>query len=288
MKFVKLILLSCFLSACNQNHESGVEYDRRGEVRDVGNQGLFSYRSDNIVLEEEKMEIVNYNQAPVQKKQSQKIIKTARLRYETQDLEATRAQVLDVIKNAQAYIQDDNSGKDYNQLYHRLTVRVPTKNFQQVLDGVAQGVAYFDERTINQKDVTEEFIDLNARLKAKRKLEDRYLALLAKAKNVKEMLEIERELAKIREEIEAKQGRVNYLESQVSLSTLHIHFYKVTATTGVTQSYGSKIANALKNGWNSISVFFLSLLHIWPFIILVGLALLYVRRWIKKRKRKKS
>lgn len=281
MRFLKLLLISCFLIACNQN--DNVSF---AEVESE-NQGYFSYSSDKFE-DVEAVEVVNYNQVPVPKQQSQKIIKTAQLRYETQDLDVTRTQVLAAIKEAQAYIQNDNSGKDYNQLYHRITVRVPTKNFQQLLDGIAKGVAYFDERTISQEDVTAEFVDLNARLNAKRKLEERYLDLLAKAKNVKEMLEIERELAKIREEIEAKQGRVNYLENQVSLSTVHIHFYKVTARTGITQSYGSKITNALKSGWNGISVFFLGLLHIWPFLILVGLGLFFIRRWIKRRRKKKS
>ena len=99
------------------------------------------------------------------------------------------------------------------------------------------------------------------------------------------MLEIERELAQIREEIEAKQGRLKYLQSQVSLSTLEIEFYKDEVTTQVTNSYGSKMVNALKSGWNGVSVFFLGLLHLWPFLILLGIGAFFMRRWIKKNKK---
>ena len=217
---------------------------------------------------------------------SQKIIKTGNLRFETQDLAKTHQKILDAVRNAKGYVQRDNTGKNYNSLYHNLTIRIPSENFDTVIQTISDGVTYFEEKTISQRDVTEEFVDLNARLKAKRTLEKRYLELLSKAKDVKEMLEIERELSKIREEIEAREGRLQYLQNQVSESTISIYFYKITSESGVTVSYGSKIVNALKNGWNGISEFFLGLLHVWPFIILVVLGIFMIRRWIKKRKKK--
>ncbi len=163
-------------------------------------------------------------------------------------------------------------------------VRVPSQNFQPFIDGVSEGVSYFDRKDISRQDVTEEFVDLEARLKAKRELENRYLELLAKAKNVKEMLEIERELSQIREEIEAKQGRLNYLKNRVSLSSINLYFYKTTSQTGVTVSYGQKMVNALKGGWDGISVFFLGILYLWPLFLIVGILILILRRYLKRKK----
>lgn len=217
---------------------------------------------------------------------SQKIIKTGNLRFETQELEKTHQKILAAIQKAKGYVQRDNTGKNYDSQYHNLTVRVPSENFDTVIAAIADGVSYFEEKTISQRDVTEEFVDLNARLKAKRTLEKRYLELLSQAKNVKEMLEIERELSKIREEIEAREGRLQYLQGQVSESTISIYFYKTIADRGVTVSYGRKLINAFKNGWSNISEFLLGLLHIWPFIILVVFGVFMIRRWIKKRKKK--
>ncbi len=232
----------------------------------------------------EEMVITEVNSP--QKSTPSKIIKTASIRFETNDLTTTHKRILKAIKEAQGYVQNDNAGThSYGRTYQNLTVRIPTRNFDMALERISEGVAYFDERTISQEDVTAEFIDIDARLKAKRALEDRYLNLLSKAKNVKEMLEIERELAQIREEIEAKQGRLKYLQSQVSLSTLEIEFYKDEVTTQVTNSYGSKMVNALKSGWNGVSVFFLGLLHLWPFLILLGIGAFFMRRWIKKNKK---
>ncbi|MBR9756882.1 MAG: DUF4349 domain-containing protein [Algicola sp.] len=217
----------------------------------------------------------------------QKLIKEAFLEFETKNLDQTFGKIASTVKKYKGYIQDDTSNKLYNRLSRRLTVRIPTTAFQAVLDTISHDVAYFDTKQISAKDVTEEFIDLEARLKAKRELETRYLELLAKAKTVKEILEIERELSNIREAIEAKQGRLNYLQSKVALSTLTIEFYKTTAQeSGATISYAQKMWKAIKSGFNGISLFFLGILHIWPFILILILSFFVVKRWLKKRHKK--
>lgn len=224
--------------------------------------------------------------APIAKEDiEQKIIKTSYLKFETQDLDKTYLQIKKAIQDNKGFIQDDNSNKSYNTITRHLIIRIPTNNFQKTIDAVVKDVAYFDTKRISAKDVTEEFIDLEARLKAKLTLEKRYLELLSKAKTVKEMLEIERELSNIREEIEAKQGRLKYLQNKVSLSTIDVEFYKLTSETPVTTSYGTKMWNAIKSGFNGISIFFLGLLHIWPFLLLLVIAGLLVKRWIKKMKK---
>ena len=282
MRQLPVLLSLLFLLACGES-----DRNFRPETTVEGYAGIDT--SEEIVYDEMEVDAVSLSPpptaAPSQETIAQKIIKNGRLRFETQDLAKTRQRLMGIVQQYEGYVQNDNSGKNYNQTYQNFTIRIPTRNFEATLQAIEQGVKHFDEKTISQQDVTEEFVDLNARLKAKRVLEDRYLELLAKAKNVKEMLEIERELANIREEIEAKEGRLRYLSNQVSLSTLHINIYKTEVETVVSNSYGSKMLNALKSGWNGISVFFLGLLHLWPFLILLGLGILFLRRWIRKNKR---
>lgn len=220
-----------------------------------------------------------------QVKQEQQIIKTGNLRFQTQDLKKTKTKLNRLVLQYNGIIQSDRSGKGHNQEYHNLSIRIPAEHFQVLIDSISQGVAYFDQNDITQKDVSEEFIDLEARLKAKRELENRYIELLKQANTVKDMLEIERELSNIREEIEARQGRLNYLQNQVAYSTIHIYFYKVTTDKGITTSYGQKMWNAMKSGWNGISLFFLGLLHIWPFFIILLLVVFGVRKYIKRKKK---
>ena len=93
-------------------------------------------------------------------------------------------------------------------------------------------------------------------MKSKKKLEDRYIQLLNKANKVSEMLEIEGKLAEIREEIEAKEGQLKYLQNRISLSTIVIEMYTLDPSeSGATDSYGSKIWNSTKEGFNGLSIY---------------------------------
>lgn len=237
----------------------------------------------NVVLDvsEDKAEFKANSEQDIE----QKIIKESNLRYETQDLQKTYQQVTAAIIKHNAYLQNDTEGKDYNSLYRNLTVRIPNANFDAFLADIGKGVAYYDRKEISAKDVTAEFIDIEARLKAKKTLEERYLTLLQKANKVSEILEIEKELSIIREEIEAKEGQLKYLQNRVSLSTVNIEFYKTVAQSeAATISYGAKMWNAVKSGWNGISSFFIGLLHIWPFILILVALILVIKRQLRKKK----
>lgn len=216
-----------------------------------------------------------------------KIIKTANLRFPSDNLEESYTSIQMAITQYKAYIQNDNSGKNYNTIYRNITIRIPNANFDAFINEISKGVTYFDRKEISAQDVTEEFVDIEARLKAKKVLEARYLELLKKATKVSEMLEIESSLSAIREEIEAKEGRIKYLENQVGMSTISIEMYTEKASgSGTTVSYGSKMWNKIKGGFNLISNFFLDILYNWPLILILAIAFVIIRRKLKKRNQK--
>jgi hypothetical protein len=215
----------------------------------------------------------------------QKIIKNASLRFETNDLEKTFNQIQTAIKENKGNVQNDYQEKNYHNISRNITVRVPSQNFDSFLESISKGVSYFDEKNISSQNVTEEFIDLNSRLNTKRKLEARYLEILQKANKISEILEIEKQISAIREEIEAKEGRLKYLENRVSESTVTINFYKTIAEKeGVKISYGSKLWTAIKSGFFSLSDLLISLLSIWPFVILFCVLAYFIRRRLKRKK----
>ena len=140
------------------------------------------------------------------------------------------------------------------------------------------------QKEISASDVTEEYIDVDARLKAKKILEARYFELLKKANKVSEMIEIETQLATIREEIDAKEGQLRYMKSRISMSTITIEFYKTVAEeSGATVSFWSKIWNAIASGFNNISNFFIGIVQLWPFIAIFVLAFYFIRKRFKKK-----
>jgi len=214
----------------------------------------------------------------------QKIIKEGNIKFETNDLEATYNRIQKNVIESGATIQNDTEGKNSGSVFRKLIVRVPSQNFDVFIKSISKGVAYFDNKEISSQDVTEEYIDIDARLKAKKVLESRYLELLKKANKITEMLEIEKQLSAIREEIEAKEGQLRYMQSRVSMSTITIEFYKTVANeSGATVSYGTKIWTAITSGFNGFSSFFIGLLSIWPFLIMFVTAAYFIRKRFKKK-----
>lgn len=215
----------------------------------------------------------------------QKIIKLGELRFGVSDMDATYTSIQQLVKKYKVIVQNDSEGKDEYSLSRTMLLRVPNEYFDDFINELSKGVDYFDRKTISVDDVTEEYIDVASRIKTKKALEERYLQLLSKANKVSEMLEIERELANIREEIEAKEGRLKYIQNKVSMSTISIQFYKPTERkAGATVSFGTKFANAIKSGFNGISTFFLWLIEVWPFIIILVALIFFIRRRFKKKR----
>ena len=215
----------------------------------------------------------------------QQIIKNADLRFETKSIDTTALTITAAIKKYNGLLQNDSQSKEYNTLSRTMTVRLPSGNFEGFVAAISKGVSYFEKRDITAEDVTEEYIDVEARMKAKKVLEERYYDMLRKSSKVDDMLKIEQEISAIRQEIDAAEGRLRYIRSRVSMSTVTIVFYKITETNeGVTESYSGKVWAAIKSGFNGLSGFFLMVLNIWPIIVIFVGAYFIYRRRTRKRK----
>lgn len=214
-----------------------------------------------------------------------KIIITGELRYQVSDIDLEFKKIQDHIKTTNATITQDISGKNYNYYYRNITIRIPSEQFDFFLTTLSSSVGYFDTKSITSKEVTEEFIDIEARLKTKKSLELKYTELLQQAKTVSEILEIQEALSKVREDLESMEGRLKYLQDQVSLSTLHIELYQnEPGLNNSNQSYISQMWEAVVDGFRSLSDFVLGILHIWPYLILLVLGIVFFKkRWKRKK-----
>ncbi|HLT53814.1 MAG TPA: DUF4349 domain-containing protein [Flavobacteriaceae bacterium] len=212
-----------------------------------------------------------------------KLIKDGRVEFETDNLETTRNTIYEAIKTYKAYVASDQAYNYPGRMSQTISVRMPAEHFDTFLADATTGVTKFDSKDINIRDVTEEFLDVEARLKTKKELEARYLELLKKAQNVKDILEIERELGQLRSDIESVEGRLKYLENQVAMSTLNITFYKTVDTE---TEFGKKFQNGFKNGWENLIWFFVGLVNLWPFILfgLIAVTIILVMRKRKKNR----
>lgn len=211
---------------------------------------------------------------------SRKLIKNGNVVFETNDLEKTKYSVENLVKKYKGYISSDSKNEYDNRINYYLNIRIPAQYFDSILSGIASQISKFDSKEIRISDVTEEFLDIESRLKNKKELEKRYLEILQQAKSVEDILNVERELGKLREEIEATEGRLNYLSNQVSFSTLSVSFYKKeTNETG----FSGKIGESFKNGFENLKSFFLFILSIWPFVIIIPIVYFLIKKWRHKK-----
>lgn len=103
-----------------------------------------------------------------------------------------------------------------------VTVRVPAYRFQEAVSGMKALAVKVEREDSNTSDVTEQFIDLEARLKNLKAQEEQFLEIMKQSKNVQDTLQVASHLGSIRGQIEQIQGQLQYLSRQVDMSTITV------------------------------------------------------------------
>lgn len=214
-----------------------------------------------------------------------KLIKNGEISFETLSIAKTKAFLQQLISASNGYISNETIESYRTNPTEVLTIRIPGTHFDTLIRKIEQQIGEFDSKRISIDDVTADFVDIEARLKNKRQLEEKYRELLKRAGNMETILQIEAEISGIREDIESTEGRLRYLNSQVNYSTLTVTYYEEKPAAGF--KFGEKMVNAVSNGGTGFLWFMISLVELWPLWI-VGLALFFViRNMIRRYKQKK-
>ena len=201
-----------------------------------------------------------------------KLTKNGMLRFETSDAQKTRAAIQKAITEAK--------GRQTSTV----TLRVPSDRFDALVDRITAEAGKIDYKNIEVSDVTQEYIDLDARLKTKKDLEARYQELLKRANSVDEVLKVEAQISSLRAEIESAEGQMRYLKNQVALSTLTVSFYEKTVAAG----FGYKFQRALRQGWDNLLWVIVGLANLWAILLFVAIVWIIIARIRRNRKRKKA
>lgn len=225
-------------------------------------------------------EVANEAPAPTQAPIDRKIIRTGDMRYEVSDLEAARDQVLKQVAAFNGHVEGDDRGDAGSAVNLVLRVRVPADRFDEFIASLS-GLGELLDQHISATDVTAQWVDVEARLAAKRKVEERYLAIVDQAKTVTEVLEVERELGNVRAEIESMEAQMRVLRDQVAMSTLTITCTKPVARN---DRYTPHFGLALREGWNLFLQFLVAVVHAWPFFLVAGGIVFWLSRRRAARK----
>ncbi len=226
---------------------------------------------------------------------SRVIIYTADVAVYVDSFAATEKALPGLLSGFNAYLSDSNVSRyDGARRMGRWTIRVPVEHYRDLLNALS-GLGSVESSTSKAEDVTAEFVDLEARQKNKHEVEQRLQTILKQqAGKLSEVLEVEREIARVREEIERVEGRMRFVKNLATLSTV---------TLNVTERHGYEalpeepsLAERIKWGWRESTHalvefskgFIVVVVRLIPWLpvmaILFGLIVLPIR-WLRRRRR---
>lgn len=187
-----------------------------------------------------------------------KIIYNADVRLVVADLAEFLAAVRKSIASQGGFVgSSTETGMDGSNPSATLVVRVPSQGYGKVLDAV-DSLGTVEQRSETSRDVTSQFVDVAARIRNKQREEERLIELLADATGkLVDILEVEKELSRVRGEIEQAQGQMNVLSDQIGLATITINASERTVYTPPTPSlFGDRVSAAWSNSTRNLGEFF--------------------------------
>ena len=219
---------------------------------------------------------------------SQKLVRSGGINFQSEDLEKDYQQIKGMLGGFDAYLENESQSNDQFRKTYNLSIRVPSDKYDSLLNRIS-GIAFIVySKYSNTDDVTERYYDLQSRIQNKKELEKRYREILTKANEVKDILEIERNLNEVRTDIEMMEGQFNYLNNQIKFSSLQVQFYEelpYELNSPKKKGFWVRIFNAVDNGWQVFLTVFVGLVTLWPFYLAGGLVFVLVM-YLKRRNKK--
>lgn len=266
MRILIHIFLIFFLISCTTKEE-----------KIVSSENLQSNLNSNLEAEPVSMDQKNANGniefAP-------QLIKEASINFETKDPKISLQKIKHLIKKYNAIISNENQYSDGANISNQINIKINSKDFEKFLDELEQNIENIDSKTVNVQDVSEEYYDLQTRIKTKKEIEDRYISILKQAKTIKDIIEVENQIGIIRTEIESMEGRIKYLQNRVSYSAISINYHTPIIKK---DTWEFNFTEAIKSGWIVLLKFIKVLITIWPLLLILSIGyIVYKKRNLKR------
>ena len=236
--------------ASNAVYSDSIEYEMAEESSDFDNS-----RSQNAEYE-------------------RKLIRTGNVTLEVKTVSDAEEKISAWAKSLGGYITNANTWENGAGF----TVRVPASRFD---DAMAQAGEFgrVTNRSVSSQDVSDNYYDLQSRLQTKYILRDKLTGYLNQAKDIKDLLEIERQLNSVLEDIDSTEGRFKRLSGQIDFSTIYINMQFERG-----KDEGGIILPDVKNSWNefvsTVIAFFWGLLKILFYIVIFGIPLIAIAAFL--------
>lgn len=232
------------------------------------------------------------NAAVGKDKQDRMIVRSGSLSVVTKDVRKSVDEVAGFVNSINGFVVSSQITGTADRPSATLQVRVPVEKFQESLDRAkGAGVRVTSEYSSGQ-DVTEDFVDTEARIKNLQASEAQFVEIMKRAQKISDILEVQTQLERVRGEIEAAQGHAQYLQKSAQLSSITIYFaiddsqLPVVDPVSVWQPWSVikaafRALIAIFQGIGTILIWLIVLIPLWVVVVLVA----YVIKRIVRRKK---
>lgn len=280
---VWMMTVLLLLAACSQNGTNHKSSDSGSSVESrSNNDGVSAKKSTNNESEQSK-EVVR------------KVIYKGEITLTVEDLPKARKQVEILASRLGGYIvESETYTEEESNEGGYVSIRVPQEQFRKFMDQAGKLGKGVPRETTRGKDVTEEYTDLEARLKAKNLVRERLESFMKKSEKTDDLLAISKELSNVQEKIEQLQGRIRYLENQSDLSTVMVSFevknFEADSIQGKDLNTWKKSKKLFVDTWDgvvrTISYVIVGIIGLLP--VILPLAAITAFIYYRKKKRKKE
>lgn len=219
---------------------------------------------------------------------SKKIIKNGEMTIAVAKIADAKSQVETILKKFDAYSQNETFRNSDTSEDLNLIIRVPSQNFDALINSFSNGIGSVEFKSIKADDVTEEYTEVSIRLANKKIYLDKYREMLKKASTTKDILEVQENIRALEDEIDVAEGRLRFIDDRVNYSTLNLNLHKEKIRSSATSKigFGNRFGDSLTEGWNTFVSFFLGIISFWPFLIFLPFVVFLWRKWKVKNKAK--
>jgi Domain of unknown function (DUF4349) len=215
------------------------------------------------------------------------LIRTGNAQIEVDSLEIAMQQVRDLAQRLGGFIANTQLSSGRDQIRSAsMEMKIPVARWTQVLEGL-KPIGKVEALNEFTQDVGEEYVDVTARVQNAKRLEGRLIELLAnRTGRLSDVLSVERELARVREEIERYEGRLRYLRTRAAMSSMSVTVHEAFPVVSARGETGV-LGDAFKQAWRNFVGFIAGIISLTGILIPLAaigvLAWLVWRRWWRRR-----
>lgn len=219
------------------------------------------------------------------------IVYTGNMRVRVDDVDAAAASAVTAATGAGGFVGGDDRRSSGNaDARAELTLRVPAARFSAVLEELAK-LGRQEQRSIRTEDVTEETVDLDARIATQRARVDSGRKLLARADSIDDLVTLEREVARREADLASLEAKKRRLADLTALSTITLTLVGPQAQAGDEEEDRTGFLAGLRGGWTafvaSVGVLLTVLGALLPFAVAVGLPVAALVAVLRRRRRRR-